>query len=160
LLLLLLLLTAVAKRVNLERFQLILGLFLSLLSLFDLQHLLILLKTDFSAKLLEILVGLLKDLHQTTVFLRVDQVNVGIHIVVFKRLDAVTLFLVLSVLLFPLFLVEMSFGVERITLDLHCALLVELDELFLVVKDFFQEFLPPGTTAVLLTASHLLLEPI
>lgn len=42
------------------------------------------LEHDFGAKLFQKLVGLLQNLHQTTVSLSVDQVDVGIEIVVFE----------------------------------------------------------------------------
>lgn len=54
----------------------------------------------------------------------------------------------------------MSFGVECVALDLHSALLVELNELFLMVKHFLQEFLSASASTVLLTTAHLLLEPV
>ena len=41
-----------------------------------------------------------------------------------------------------------------------CFLLMIFDELFLVIKHFFQEFLPTSSSTQLLTTSHLLLESI
>ena len=54
----------------------------------------------------------------------------------------------------------MSFGVERISLDLHGPFLVEFNELLLMVEDLFEEFLSSGSTTVFLAAAHLLFKSV
>ena len=87
------------------------------LVLFYLKHFLAFLKSHFAAELLQVLVGLLKDLHESGVLLRVDQVDVRVDVVVFEGLDTVAFFLVDSVLLFALFLVEVSLGVDGVSFN-------------------------------------------
>lgn len=104
--------------------------------------------------------GLLENLHEAGVLLRVDQVDVRVHVIVLQRLQSVAFFFVVRILLFALLLVQVSFGVERVALDLHRPLLVELDEFLLVVKDFLEEFLPASSATMFLAAAHLLLKSV
>jgi len=66
----------------------------------------------------------------------------------------------LSILLLAFLLIKVSFGIECIALNFHGSLFMKLDELFLMIKDFFKEFFASGASPVLLSTPHLLLEPI
>jgi len=125
-----------------------------------LEDFLVFLETDFCAELLKVLMRLLKNLHEAGIFLSVDQIYVGIHVVVFEGFKAVAFFLIVGALFFALFLIEVSFGVERVSLDLHGPLLVEFNKLLLMVQDLFEEFLSSGSTPMFLTAAHLLFESV
>lgn len=65
-----------------------------------------LLNVDLSAKLFEVLMRLFKNLKKTGVLLGVDHVDICIKIVIFERLDSVSLVFVLHHLLFLLFGLE------------------------------------------------------
>ena len=78
---------------------------------------------------------LLKNLHEAGIFLSVDQIYVGVHVVVFEGFKAVAFFLIVGALFFALFLIEVSFGVERVSLDLHGPLLVEFNKLLFDASD-------------------------
>lgn len=125
-----------------------------------LEDFLIFLETDLCPELLEILMRLLKNLHESGIFLSVDQIDVGVHVVVFEGFKAVAFFLVVGALFFALFLVEVSFCVERVSLDLHGPLLVKFNEFLLMVQYLFEEFLSSCSTSVFLAAAHLLFESV
>lgn len=128
--------------------------------LLDLKHFLVFLEAHLRPQLLEVLVGLFEDLHEARILLRVNQVYVRVHVVVLERLEPVAFFLVVCVLLLTFLLVQVSFGVERISLDLHGPLLVELNELLLVIQHLLEEFLSASTATMFLATAHLLLKSV
>lgn len=103
---------------------------------------------------------LLENLHQPWILLCVDEINVGVHVIVFKSFYTITLFFVLSILFFSFFLLQVSFAIKSISLNFHCTFFVKLDKLFLVVKNLFQEFFSTRTPSMLLATPHLLFEPV
>ena len=103
------------------------------LSLFDQRGIFSFLEHNFAAQLHEVVVSLLQDLHESGVLLRVDHVDVRIHVVVLQGLDALTLlfiFLILWGFLFYGGLCEVGHLPY-----FHMLLFVKFDEVFLMVCD-------------------------
>ena len=120
----------------------------------------VLLQTDLGTKRLNVLVGLLEDLHESGVLLSVDQIDVGVDVVVLEESDPLPLFLVDRLLSFLVLLVEVRFGQVCVLFLLVGALLVEFKELLLVIEHFLEELIPSVSSAHLTTTNHLLLEVI
>jgi hypothetical protein len=101
----------------------------------------LLLNVDFRSQLLKVLVSLFKDLKEAGVLLGVDHVDVGVEVIIFESLDAVTFLLVLRHLF--LFLLGLKRGLDELGLfaDVVDLLFVELCELFGMEEDLVEEFL-------------------
>ena len=119
-----------------------------------------LLQRNFGAKLLQELVGLLKNFHDPRIFLRVDHVDVGVKIIAPDCIHGCLFLRLLLFLILVLFLDEMSLGLVRNLLYSVSSFLMKLNEIFLVVEDFFEEFFSACSSAHFLAKAHLLLEAI
>ena len=78
-----------------------------------------------------------KDRHQSGVLLGVNQVDVGVNIIIFDGLNSGSLFLVPLILFFLFSLVEMRLDSVGCLFYLVLSFLVELNKIFLVVQHFF-----------------------
>jgi hypothetical protein len=110
-----------------------------------------LLQVDLGSQILQVLVSLLEDRHDTRVLLSVDQLKVFLHVVGLQGLDTLSFFAVHHVLGFFGFLVEVGFRLVGFLLYFACFGLMELKELLLPVKNLLNELLPPRSPPQLLT---------
>ena len=118
------------------------------------------LQKHFGSNLFQILVGLLENLHQARVSLRVDHIYVGIKVVLLQRIHSLYLFLVPLLLLVLLLLAQVVLGKVGCPLNLRHPLFVVLEELLLAVQHLFEEFFATSPSAQLLSTPHLLLEAV
>ena len=76
--------------------------------------------------------SLLKDLHQPGVLLGVDQVDIGVHIVVFKSFYSFSLLFVFVIQNLAFFLLKMGLCKIGSFLSFGCTFFVKLNKIFLV----------------------------
>ena len=93
---------------------------------------------------------LFEDLHEAGVSLSVDEVDIGVKIVVFERVQPFHLLTIPLLLLILLLLGQKVLRQVSVALDFAHPLFVKLDELFLAIKDFFEELFATSASTHLL----------
>ena len=71
---------------------------------------------------------LLQNLHESGIFLSVDQVDVGVHIIILKSFDSIAFLFVPDVHYFSFFLLKVRFGKVSVLLNFGSTLFMEFNE--------------------------------
>jgi len=118
------------------------------------------LDVNLLAELFDVRVGLIQNLHETLILLKVDEFKPVIKVIFTEQL--LSFGVLLCLLLCDLFLAVLNVVLENdsLSLCLGLTLFVELMKIFGVLKDLAQEFLVAVLLACFLATAHVLLEPI
>ena len=80
--------------------------------------------------------GLIQDLHEAGVFLRIDKVEISIHIICLKSFDSVAFLLISKIHNFSFFLLQVGFSQVGVLFNFTRLFLMELYKLFLMLQKF------------------------